>query len=69
MNVFEFAETTPDVNRKFFPVYDGEWLDYVAGSRKGLPHEQYDVIEGGIADDQVFDTVDLYLQFVESITL
>ena len=62
MNVFEFAEVTPDVNRKFFPAYDGEWLDYVAACRKGLPHEQYDVVEGGIADDNVFDTVDLYLQ-------
>ena len=62
MNVFEFAEETPDVNRKFFPAYDGEWLDYVAACRKGLPHEQYDVVEGGIADDNVFDTVDLYLQ-------
>jgi len=56
MNVFEFAEETPEVNRKFFPAYDGEWLDYVTACRKGLPHEQYDIIEGGIADDNVFDT-------------
>lgn len=40
MGVFEFAEETPDVNHKFFPAYDGEWLDYVAACRKGLPHEQ-----------------------------
>ena len=33
----------------------------MAACRKGLSHEQYDIIEGGIADDQVFDTVDLYL--------
>ena len=33
---------------------------FVAACRKGLPHESFDVIEGGIADDQVFDTVDLY---------
>lgn len=62
MNVFDFCEELPDINRKLFPAYDGEWLDYVTACRKGLPHEQYDLIEGGIADDQVFDTVDLYLQ-------
>ena len=47
--------------RKRFPEYDGEWLDYIAACRKGLSHKHYDLIEGGIADDQVFDTVDLYL--------
>ena len=38
----------------------GEWLDFITSCRKGLPHEQFDIIEGGIADDQVFDTIDLY---------
>ncbi|MBR1400211.1 MAG: DUF3990 domain-containing protein [Prevotella sp.] len=64
MNVYEFSEGIPDTLRKIFPAYDGEWLDYVVACRKGLPHVQYDVIEGGIADDNVFDTVDLYLQGV-----
>lgn len=62
MNVYELADNISGVSRKFFSAYDGEWLDYVTACRKGLPHEQYDVIEGGIADDQVFDTVDLYMQ-------
>ena len=64
MNVFELAEEITDANRKVFPAYDGEWLDYVVACRKGLPHQHFDVIEGGIADDNVFDTVDLYLQGV-----
>ena len=62
MNVFDLSDEISDANRKVFLAYDGEWLDYVAACRKGLPHEQYDIIEGGIADDNVFDTVDLYLQ-------
>ncbi|MBO7099476.1 MAG: DUF3990 domain-containing protein [Bacteroidaceae bacterium] len=62
MNIFELSDEISGFNRKFFPSYDGEWLDYVTVCRKGLPHEQYDIIEGGIADDNVFDTVDLYLQ-------
>lgn len=32
--------------------------------RKGLPHTDYDVVEGGIADDQVFNTIDLYFSGV-----
>ena len=52
------------VNDLSFTAYDGEWLDFITACRKGLPHEQYDIIEGGIADDQVFDTVDLYFSGV-----
>lgn len=66
LNIYEFSDEIADVSRKVFPAYDGEWLDYVTACRKGLPHEQYDIIEGGIADDQVFDTVDLYLQGIYS---
>ena len=61
MNIYEFEECL-ECTRKVFSAYDGEWLDYITACRKGLPHEQYDIIEGGIADDNVFDTVDLYLQ-------
>lgn len=64
MSVFEFSDEIANVNRKVFLAYDGEWLDYVVACRKGLLHQYYDVIEGGIADDNVFDTVDLYLQGV-----
>ena len=62
LNIYELPDEIADISRKVFPAYDGEWLDYVTACRKGLPHKQYDIIEGGIADDQVFDTVDLYLQ-------
>ena len=59
MNIYEFEECS-ECTLKVFSAYDGEWLDYITACRKGLPHEQYDIIEGGIADDSVFDTVDLY---------
>ena len=59
MNIYEFEECL-ECTRKVFSAYDGEWLDYITACRKGLQHEQYDIIEGGIADDQVFDTIDLY---------
>ena len=60
MNIYEFDDIRPNFTHKVFTAYDGEWLDFVAACRKGIPHEVFDVIEGGIADDQVFDTIDLY---------
>lgn len=49
------------VRYKIFPSYDEEWLDYVVDCRKGgkLQH-QFDVVEGGVANDNVIDTVEDY---------
>lgn len=45
-----------------FEAYDEAWLDFIANSRKGLkPWKEYDFIEGGVANDRVVDTVNLYL--------
>ena len=66
MNIYELDNITTDFKRITFDSYDGEWLDFVAACRKGLPHTEYDIIEGGIADDQVFDTIDLYFSGVYS---
>lgn len=45
-----------------FETYDEAWLNFIANSRKGLePWRGYDFIEGGVADDRVVDTVNLYL--------
>ena len=60
MNVYELDEDLKGFTRIKFEAYDGQWLDYVTACRKGNPHPIYDIIEGGIADDQVFDTIDLY---------
>lgn len=62
MNIYRLDDDIPDATCKVFAAYDGEWLDFIAACRKGRPHRAYDVITGGIADDQVFNTVDLYLQ-------
>lgn len=45
---------------KEFQSYNEEWLDFVALCRVGKQHEEYDMVSGGIADDKVFNTVDLY---------
>jgi len=46
---------------KKFETYDEEWLDFVLTNRHGeQPAIQYDVIEGGIANDRIFNTLELY---------
>ena len=60
LNIFSLDDERENCTYKVFNSYDGEWLDFVMACRKGLPHVTFDIIEGGIADDQVFNTVDLY---------
>ena len=60
VNVYELDDEVAPFSKKCFDNYDGEWLDYVSACRKGEQHTQYDLIEGGIADDNVFNTIDLY---------
>lgn len=45
-----------------FESYNRQWLDFIAASRKGQqPWLGYDVIEGGVANDRVIDTVEDYI--------
>lgn len=47
---------------KVFTDYDGKWLDFIVASRLGQkPWAEYDYIEGGVADDRVIDTINLYM--------
>ena len=43
-----------------FPFYDREWLRFIADNRDGRPVDEYDIVEGGIANDKVFNTLELY---------
>ena len=45
-----------------FTEYDEEWLDFIVANRNGEScWKQYDLIEGGIANDRVFDTIENYM--------
>lgn len=50
----------PDLNIKIFPEMSDEWLDFVANCRHGIPHE-YDIVEGPMADDEIWDYVEDFL--------
>lgn len=45
---------------KSFVEYNEEWLDFVSLCRLGKQTKKLDMVSGGIADDKVFNTVDLY---------
>lgn len=45
---------------KNFPACDGEWLHFAADNRDGRPVEDYDLVQGGVANDKVFNTLELY---------
>lgn len=60
VNTYEFAEKEGFTTKRF-EHYDEEWLDFVAACRMGKEtNKEYDIISGGIADDRVFNTLDLY---------
>lgn len=46
---------------KIFECYNIEWLDYVVDCRRGGEMQKYyDIVEGGVANDNVIDTVEDY---------
>ena len=55
-------EYRPDdsLNVKIFSEMSDEWLDFVAACRHGESHS-YDIVEGPMADDEVWDYVEDFL--------
>ena len=46
---------------KEFEFYDIEWLDFILDCRNGSNiFNKYDVLVGGIADDKVYNTIELF---------
>lgn len=61
LHIFEYTPDS-DLRVKIFEAYDEEWLDFVCSCRIGGDgYYKYDIIEGGVANDKVFQTVDLYM--------
>lgn len=64
VNEYEF-DIDAALNGEFrylkFDAYNLDWLNFVVSNRKGGNEwTQYDIIEGGIANDRVFNTIELY---------
>ena len=58
---FDEENLPADMKRLNLNHYDQEWLDFIVASRRGEKvWLGYDIIEGGVANDQVIDTVEDY---------
>lgn len=65
--VLNFYEFDLDAAKQFrylkFDSYDKAWLDFIVANRKGkMLWKDYDVVEGGVANDNVIDTVEDYIR-------
>lgn len=62
VSVYEFDETLldrPDLNIRRFTGADEPWLLFVTDCRKSRRHD-YDLVQGPVANDKVFTTVNLF---------
>ena len=61
VNVYEFDETAYELlNVKQFNSYSEEWLDFIMNCRRQQDVSPYDIVIGGVANDKVFNTLELY---------
>jgi hypothetical protein len=43
-----------------FDTYSEDWLDFILKCRRGEDNSDYDIVMGGVANDKVFNTVELF---------
>lgn len=60
LNKYILDDNYTNSSYKKFQEYNEEWLDFIMACRQGAIVEDYDIIEGGVADDKIFRTIDLY---------
>ena len=59
VSVYE-VRMNSELKIKEFNEMTDEWLDFIAACRNGVPHD-YDVVEGPMADDTIFNYVQSFL--------
>lgn len=55
-------EEMQDLKVRRFDYYSEEWLDFILTCRRGDDVTDYDVVIGGVANDKVFNTVELFFE-------
>lgn len=63
VNMYEMSPNLDNYKVLSFERENEKWLDFVCASRRGNEvNEDYDIIIGNVADDDVFKTVDMYFR-------
>ena len=61
VSCYEFDEKKSEILKILkFDSYSEEWLDFILNCRRGLDKSDYDLVFGGVANDKVFNTVELF---------
>lgn len=61
LSSFEYTPSS-EMRTKTFDSYNDEWLDFIIACRRGENvYQQYDIVVGGVANDKVIRTIDLYV--------
>ena len=60
VSVFTYHQDTT-LNVLSFPEMTDQWLDFVVACRRGVKHD-YDIVEGPMADDQIWDYVEDFME-------
>ena len=66
VNVYSYTENK-NLNCLIFKEMSDEWLDFVVSSRQGERHD-YDIVEGPMADDTIWNYVDDFVRGLISRT-
>lgn len=66
LNTYELTYESTEWKILQFESYSEEWLDFVVKNRVGEPTEDYDLIIGGIANDKVIATLNLFFDHLIS---
>lgn len=60
VNIYHYEETAA-LKICRFPEMSEEWLDFITSCRSGLEHA-YDIVEGPMADDTIWDYIEDYVR-------
>lgn len=63
VNIYDLLDDFRERNVLSFESENEKWFDFVCDCRKGIElNQEYDIIIGNVADDDVFKTVDMYFR-------
>lgn len=63
VSYFDFDEKAyQELKVLIFDSYDEKWLDFILQCHSGEDDSDYEIVVGGVANDKVFNTVELYFE-------
>lgn len=63
VNIYDLQDDFGECKVLSFESENEKWLDFVCDCRKGIElNQEYDIVLGNVADDDVFKTVDMYFR-------